>query len=131
MSETMFEKGLAARKEMVGIAAVERAFATANDFTRPMQELVTEQCWGAIWTRPGLDRRSRSLLNLGMLAAANRPDELAGHIRVGIGNGLTRQEVQERFLQAAIYLGMPAGLNCFRIAKAVFDEMDANAEGVR
>jgi len=124
MTSKMFDKGLAARREMVGAAAVEKSFADADDFTLPMQELVTEQCWGAIWTRPGLDRRSRSLLNLGMLAAANRPDELAGHIRVGIKNGLTREEIQECFLQVAIYLGMPAGLGCFRVAKAVFDTLD-------
>ena len=121
MSE-LFEKGLAIRRELVGADAVERAFATADDFSRPMQELVTEVCWGAIWTRPGLDRRSRSILNLGMLAAANRPDELAGHIRVGLRNGLTKEEIRECFLQVAIYLGMPAGLNCFKIAKAVFAE---------
>lgn len=121
MSE-LFEKGLAARREMVGAEMVDRAFATADDFSRPMQELVTEFCWGAIWTRPGLDRRSRSILNLGMLAAANRPDELAGHIRVGLKNGLTKQEIQECFLQVAAYLGMPAGLNCFKVARAVFAE---------
>jgi 4-carboxymuconolactone decarboxylase len=124
VTSEMFEKGLALRKELVGEAAVAKSFADPDDFGRPMQELVTEQCWGAIWTRPGLDRRSRSLLNLGMLAAANRPDELAGHIRVGLKNGLTRTEIQECFLQVAIYLGMPAGLGCFRIAKAVFDELD-------
>jgi 4-carboxymuconolactone decarboxylase len=89
-----------------------------------MQDLVTEQCWGGIWTRPGLDRRSRSILNIGMLAAANRPDELAGHIRVGLTNGLTRDEIQECLLQVAIYLGMPAGLGAFRIAKGVFDKLD-------
>lgn len=124
MSSEMFRDGLALRRELVGEEAVDKAFADPDDFARPMQELVTEQCWGAIWTRPGLDRRSRSLLNLGMLAAANRPDELAGHIRVGLKNGLTRQEIQECFLQVAVYLGMPAGLGCFRVAKAVFAEMD-------
>lgn len=124
MTSETFEKGLALRKELVGAEAVEKAFADPTDFAFPMQELVTEQCWGAIWGRPGLDRRSRSLLNLGMLAAANRPDELAGHIRVGIKNGLTRTEIQECFLQVAVYLGMPAGLGCFRVAKAVFAEMD-------
>jgi 4-carboxymuconolactone decarboxylase len=121
MSE-LFEIGLAARREMVGAEAADRALATADDFSRPMQEFVTEFCWGAIWTRPALDRRSRSILNLGMLAAANRPDELAGHIRVGLKNGLTKEEIQECFLQVAIYLGMPAGLNCFKIAKAVLAE---------
>ena len=84
---------------------------------------MTEFCWGAIWTRPGLDRRSRSLLNLGMLAAAaNRPDELAGHIRVGIKNGLTKDEVQRMLPAGRVYLGMPAGLNGFRVANEVFAE---------
>ena len=123
MTSELFEKGLALRRELVGADAVDQSFRDADDFTRPMQELVTEQCWGAIWTRPGLDRRSRSLLNLGMLAAANRPDELAGHIRVGVANGLTKGEIQECFLQVAVYLGMPAGLGCFKVAKKVFDEM--------
>lgn len=118
----LFDKGLAARREMVGAEAVDRAFANADDFNRPMQDMVTELCWGGIWTRPGLDRRSRSLLNIGMLAAANRPDELAGHIRVGLRNGLTKDEIRECFLQIAIYLGMPAGLNGFKIASTVLAE---------
>lgn len=124
MADDLFEKGLAVRRELVGEEAVEKTFAAADDFTMPMQELVTAQCWGTIWTREGLDRRSRSLLNIGMLAAANRPDELAGHIRVGLRNGLTKTEIQECFLQVAVYLGMPAGLGGFRVAKAVFDEIE-------
>jgi 4-carboxymuconolactone decarboxylase len=122
MASETFEKGLALRRELVGDAFVEKAFATADDFTRPMQEMVTEHAWGAVWSRPDLDRRSRSILNLGMLAAANRPDELAGHIRIGLKNGLTKAEIRECFLQVAVYLGMPAGLGCFKVAKAVFDE---------
>ena len=113
------------RREIAGADLVDKAFATADDFSRPMQELVTEACWGRIWTRPGLDRRSRSILNIGMLAAANRPDELAGHIKAGITNGLTKQEIQEMLLQVAVYLGMPAGLGAFRVARAVFDEKPA------
>jgi 4-carboxymuconolactone decarboxylase len=119
----LFEKGLQVRREVVGADLVEKSLANADDFTMPMQQLVTEYCWGGIWTRPGLDRRSRSILNLGMLAAANRPEELAGHIKGAITNGVTKQEVQECFLQVAIYLGMPAGLGCFKVAKKVFDEM--------
>ena len=124
MTNENFKIGLEIRKELAGAEFVDRAFADPEDFARPMQELVTEQCWGAIWSRPGLDRRSRSILNIGMLAAANRPDELAGHIRIGLKNGLTRTEIQECLLQVAVYLGMPAGLNSFKIAKAVFAEMD-------
>jgi len=123
MPTEMFERGLAIRRELVGEAAVDKAFADASDFSRPMQEFVTEYCWGAVWSREALDRRSRSLLNIGMLAAANRPDELAGHIRVGIKNGLTKEELRECFLQVSIYLGMPAGLNGFRIAAQVLKEL--------
>ena len=122
-NKELFEKGLQVRREVVGADLVEKSLASADDFTMPMQELVTEFCWGGIWTRPGLDRRSRSILNLGILAAANRPDELAGHIKGAVANGVTKQEIQECFLQVAIYLGMPAGLGCFRVAKKVFDEM--------
>jgi 4-carboxymuconolactone decarboxylase len=122
-NKELFEKGLQVRREVVGTDLVEKSLASADEFTMPMQELVTEFCWGGIWTRPGLDRRSRSILNLGILAAANRPDELAGHIKGAVANGVTKQEIQECFLQVAIYLGMPAGLGCFRVAKKVFDEM--------
>ncbi len=122
-NKELFDKGLQVRREVVGTDLVEKSLASADDFTMPMQELVTEFCWGGIWTRPGLDRRSRSILNLGILAAANRPDELAGHIKGAVANGVTKQEIQECFLQVAIYLGMPAGLGCFRVAKKVFDDM--------
>lgn len=124
MANDTFEKGLAIRRELVGDAAVDKALSNPADFDFPMQEMVTTQCWGAIWARPGLDRRSRSILNIGMLAAANRPDELAGHIRIGIKNGLTRTEIQECLLQVATYLGMPAGLGAFRVAKTVFAELN-------
>ncbi|MFO1144415.1 MAG: carboxymuconolactone decarboxylase family protein [Amaricoccus sp.] len=125
MNRELYEKGLAVRREVVGAEFVERSLAAADDFTMPMQEFVTEYCWGAIWTRPGLDRRSRSILNIGMLAAANRPNELAGHIRGGLANGLTKTEIQECLLQVAIYLGMPAGLGAFAVARQIFDEIEA------
>ncbi|PMS30101.1 4-carboxymuconolactone decarboxylase [Trinickia symbiotica] len=124
MEKQLFEKGLAVRRELLGDAAVEQVFQSAGEFGRPMQELVTSFCWGAIWTRPELDRRSRSILNLGMLAAANRSDELAGHVRIALRNGLTRSEIRECFLQAAVYLGMPVGLGCFKIAAQVFAQLD-------
>jgi 4-carboxymuconolactone decarboxylase len=123
MASEMFEKGLAVRSELVGKQYVDQAFKAADEFSLPMQELVTEYCWGAIWGRSDLDRRSRSILNLGMLAALNRPEELAGHIKVGITNGLTKAEVRECFLQVACYVGMPAGLSCFKVAGKVFEEM--------
>ncbi|MHA6688095.1 carboxymuconolactone decarboxylase family protein [Mesorhizobium sp. A556] len=123
MTTELYEKGLAVRREVNGDEIIDRIFETADDFSMPMQQFVTEYCWGAVWTRPGLDRRSRSILNIGMLAAANRPDELAGHIRGGIRNGLTKDEIRECLLQISIYLGMPSGLSSFRIARKVFDEM--------
>jgi 4-carboxymuconolactone decarboxylase len=123
MKSELFETGLAVRRAVIGEQAVEQALLDADEFSLPMQELVTEHCWGAIWGRPGLDRRSRSILNLGMLAALNRPEELAGHIRGAINNGLTKDEIRECFLQVAAYVGMPAGLGCFKIARKVFGEM--------
>jgi len=119
-----FEKGLALRREMNGPDLIDEMFRTADDFNLPMQELVTEHAWGAIWTRVDLDRRSRSILNLGMLAVLNRQDELAGHIRVALKNGLTKIEIRECFMQVAVYAGMPAGLSAFRVARQVFKEMD-------
>jgi 4-carboxymuconolactone decarboxylase len=118
-----FDKGLALRKELNGAELVDEMFRTADDFNLPMQEMVTEHAWGAIWTRPGLDRRSRSMLNLGMLAALNRQEELAGHIKVALKNGVTKIEIRECFLQVAVYAGMPAGMTAFRIARQVFNDL--------
>jgi len=123
MNKELYEKGLAVRREVNGEAVVEQVLKSADEFSMPMQELVTEFCWGTVWTRPGLDRRSRSILNLGMLAALNRPEELAGHIRGALNNGVTKDEIRECFLQVAVYVGMPAGLGSFRVARKVFDEM--------
>lgn len=122
INKDLFETGLKIRKEVAGNQLVENALKNATEFSMPMQEFVTEFCWGAVWGRPGLDRRSRSILNLGMLSALNRPEELAGHIRGALQNGVTKSEIQEIFLQASIYLGMPTGLNCFKIANQVFSE---------
>ena len=118
-----YESGLAIRKEVLGAGYVEAALARATDFSRPMQELVTEACWGGIWTRPGLDRRTRSLINLAMLTSLNRPHELKAHLRGALTNGATEEEIRETLLQAAIYCGMPAGVDAFRTADALFDEM--------
>jgi 4-carboxymuconolactone decarboxylase len=124
-NEALFEKGLAMRREVLGADHVDRSLAAASEFSRPMQELVTEYCWGAVWTRPGLDRRSRSILNLGMLTALNRMHELAVHIRGALTNGVSRDEIREVLLQAAIYVGAPAALDAFRVAERVFAELDA------
>ncbi len=118
-----FAKGLATRREVMGNDYVDAALGKASDFTWPMQELVTEYCWDNIWNRPGLDRRARSILNLGMISVLNRPHELKGHVRGAINNGLTKEEIQEIFLQVAIYVGVPAGIDSFRNAQEVFTEM--------
>lgn len=126
--EATYEAGLAVRREVLGSEYVDRSLANATDFTRAMQELVTEYCWGAIWTRDGLARRERSLINLAMMTALNRPFELALHVRGALNNGITRQEIQEVFLQCAIYSGVPAALESFKVAESVFAEVDAGAE---
>ena len=122
MNKELFEKGLEVRREVVGQEVADAELKNADDFSMPMQELVTAYCWGEIWSRPGLDRRSRSILNLGMLAALNRPEALAGHIRGALNNGVTKSEIQECFLQVAVYAGMPAGLAAFKVARQVFAE---------
>jgi 4-carboxymuconolactone decarboxylase len=124
MNKDAFEKGLKTRREVLGADYVDSSIQNADDFNRPMQELVTEYCWNEIWNRPGLDRRSRSMLNLAMITALNRPHELKLHVRGAINNGLSKNEIQEIFLQAAIYCGVPAAIDSFRVAKEVFKEMD-------
>ena len=124
MNRELFDKGLVVRRAVIGDAHVDASLQNADEFSRPMQELVTEFCWGEVWTRPGLDRRSRSILNLGMIAALNRPEELALHVRGAIRNGVTKDEIRECFLQVAVYCGMPAGLGCFKVARQVFTEME-------
>ena len=125
---TLFDKGLAVRKDVLGAEYVEASIKNADDFNRPLQELVTEYCWGAIWTREGLPRKTRSMLNLAMLATLNRPPELELHIRGAMRNGVTKDEIREVLLQVAIYAGVPAGVDSFRIARKVFAEDEANAK---
>ncbi|HVZ43593.1 MAG TPA: carboxymuconolactone decarboxylase family protein [Ramlibacter sp.] len=123
MNKELFEKGLAVRRAVVGETHVERSLKNADEFSMAMQELVTEFCWGEVWTRPGLARRDRSILNLGMIAAQGKPEELALHVRGAINNGLTKDEIKECFLQVAVYCGMPAGLGAFKVAREVFKDM--------
>lgn len=123
MNKELFEQGLRVRRAVVGDAYVDASLKSADDFSMPMQELVTQYCWGDVWSREGLDRKQRSLLNLGMIAALNRPEELATHVRGAINNGLTKDEIREAFLQVSVYCGMPAGLSSFKIARQVFKEM--------
>jgi 4-carboxymuconolactone decarboxylase len=126
MTNETYERGLALRKEVLGEAYVARSFANADDFSRPMQELSTEYCWGNIWSREGLSRRDRSLLNIGMISALNRPHELKLHVKAALTNGLSRDEIREALLQVAIYCGVPAGLDSTRIAREAFAEIDAD-----
>jgi len=123
MNKELYEQGLKVRRAVVGDAYVDASLKNADDFSTPMQELVTQYCWGDVWSRPGLDRKSRSLLNLGMIAALNRSEELATHVRGAINNGMTKEEICEAFLQVAVYCGMPAGLTSFKVARQVFKEM--------
>lgn len=122
MNRELFDKGLATRKEVLGATYVEDSLSQASEFSMPMQELVTQYCWGDIWNRPGLERKARSLLNLAFLTALNRPHELKLHVRGAINNSVTKEEICEVLMQAAIYCGVPAALDGFRIAQEVFNE---------
>jgi 4-carboxymuconolactone decarboxylase len=117
-----YEAGLQVRREVLGEAHVDRSLAQVSDFSRPIQELVTEYCWGVVWTRDGLERKTRSLLNIVMLTALNRSHELAVHVRGAITNGATIAEIQEALLQTAVYVGVPAALESFRVAEGVLRE---------
>jgi 4-carboxymuconolactone decarboxylase len=123
----LFDKGLAMRRAVLGAEYVDRSIKNVDAFTQPFQKLVTEWCWGEIWNRPGLDRRTRSLLNLAMLTALNRPNEVRLHVRGAINNGVTPAEIQEVLLQATVYCGVPAALESFRIAAEVLKEMNVKA----
>jgi 4-carboxymuconolactone decarboxylase len=112
------------RKNVLGAEYVENSFRTADDFNRPFQEFLTEYCWGAIWTRPGLTPKMRSMLLLAMMPALNRSHELKLHIRGALNNGVTRDEMREIFMQVAAYCGAPAGVDAFRVAREVFAEID-------
>jgi 4-carboxymuconolactone decarboxylase len=122
-NQDAFDRGLALRRELNGADLIDQIFREADDFTLPMQAMVTEHAWGTVWARPELDRRSRSILNIGMLAVMNRPEELAGHLRVALRNGVTQVEIRECLLQVAVYAGMPAGMGAFRVARQVFREL--------
>lgn len=126
--KTRLEEGLEIRRAVLGAEHVDRSLARATAFARPMQELATEYCWGEVWGRPGLDRRTRSLLNIGMLAALNRRHELEVHLRGALTNGATPTEIREVLLQVAVYCGAPAGLEAFRAAEDVLAEAGHDLE---
>ena len=118
-----FDAGLKTRSEVLGDAYVDAAVQKATDYTWPMQQLVTEYCWNEVWNRPGLDRKQRSTLNLGMIAALGRIHEFKIHVRGAIANGLTKEEIREIIMQITIYCGVPAGVDCQRVALEAFAEM--------
>ncbi len=124
MNKELFDRGLETRRAVLGAEYVDASIRNADEFNMPMQELVTQYCWGDVWNRAGLDRRTRSFLNLAMLTALNRPHELKLHVRGAINNGLTKDEIREVFLQSAIYCGVPAAIDSFRVAREVFKEMN-------
>jgi 4-carboxymuconolactone decarboxylase len=127
MDQKTFERGRAIRSSVLGKEYVDNAFQTADDFNRPLQELVTEYCWGAIWGREELPKKTRSMLNLAMISALNRPHELKAHIKGALVNGVSMVEIREVLLQVAIYCGVPAAVDSFRIAREVFAEQKEKA----
>lgn len=124
MSKETFDRGLEIRKSVIGAEFVDNAFKNADDFSMPLQELLTEYCWGYVWGRDGLPLKSRSMINLAMLSVMNRPHELKTHIKGALKNGMTREEIREVFMQIAIYAGVPVAVDSFRIAREVFNEID-------
>jgi 4-carboxymuconolactone decarboxylase len=118
-----FDLGLGIRRDIFGAELADKTWAAADDFNRPFEELVNQYCFGEIWARPGLDRKTRSIITLSMLTGLNRPNQIRAHVKGAIANGLSKKEIQELFLQAAIYCGVPAAVDSFRIAKEVFQEM--------
>jgi 4-carboxymuconolactone decarboxylase len=125
MDKKMFDKGMSIRRSVLGDAYVDRAVANMNDFNKPLQELVTQYCWGEVWGREGLSKRDRSLLNLGMISILNRGHELKAHVRGALNNGLSRDEIREVLLQVAIYGGVPCAVDSFRLANEAFTDIDA------
>jgi len=121
MSEK-FDAGLKLRKEVLGDAYVDRSINNANEFNKPLQQLVTEYCWGDVWQREGLDKKERSMINLAMISALNRPHELALHVRGALNNGLTPIQIREVLMQVAIYCGVPAAIDSFRVAMQIMEE---------
>jgi 4-carboxymuconolactone decarboxylase len=119
-----YQRGLEVRSAVLGEDYVKKALAEADEFSKPLQDLVTEYCWGAVWGRDELSRKTRSMLNLAMISVLNRPNELRTHIKAAVTNGVSREEIREVFLQVAIYAGVPAAVDSFRIAREAFAELD-------
>ena len=128
MASELFEKGLQIRREVLGAEHVEASMSQADDFSRPLQELVTEYCWGNVWSRPGLDRKTRSLINVAMLTALNRPHEVKLHLKGALNNGCSKNDIMEVLLQTAIYCGVPAAMDSLRVAKEFFQEVESKQD---
>lgn len=126
LNNEKFKKGLEIRKSVLGAEYVNNSIDNATDFNMPLQQLVTEYCWGDVWARPGLDKKTRSMLNLAMLTALNRPHELKLHLKGALTNGVTKEEISEILLQTAIYCGVPAAVDSFKTANQVFAEVEEN-----
>ena len=127
MDKKMHDKGLEVRKAVLGEAYVNNALKNVDDFNRPFQEMLNEYCWGAVWGREELPRKTRSMLNIAMIAILNRQHEFRGHLKGALTNGVSRDEIREILMQVAIYGGMPAAVDSFRIAREVFAEIDGKA----
>lgn len=128
-SSPLFQKGLKVRREVLGEEYVNKSLNSADDFTADFQKFVTEWCWGELWNRPGLDRKTRSIINISMLTALNRPNEIRLHVRGAINNGVSPEEIKEIILQAAVYCGVPAALDTLKIASEVLHEHPAKTNG--
>ncbi|MGA8833849.1 MAG: carboxymuconolactone decarboxylase family protein [Desulfomonilaceae bacterium] len=123
MERDVFEKGLEVRKAVLGEDYVNKTLSNPDEFGIPLQKLVTEYCWGRVWTRPGLSRKTRSLINIAMLTALNRPHEVKLHVRGAVNNGCSKDEILEVLLQACIYCGVPAAMDSLRVAKETLAEI--------
>ncbi len=127
MDEATYEKGMAIRRKVLGDAYVDRAMAGVDEFTEDFQRIVTTYCWGEVWGREGLDRKTRSIINIAMIASLGRNHELAAHVRGAINNGLTKDEIKEVLLQVGIYCGVPAMVDSFRVARQVLDDIERDS----
>jgi 4-carboxymuconolactone decarboxylase len=123
--EELFDRGLEVRRKVLGAEYVDSSLKQANDFMQAFQNITTEWCWGYAWTRPGLDRKTRSLINLAMLTALNRAPEIKLHVRGALNNGVTVDEIKEVLIHATVYCGIPAGLDAFKAANEVLKELGA------
>jgi 4-carboxymuconolactone decarboxylase len=124
MDKATYDRGMSIRRKVLGDAYVDAALRNVDDFNRPLQDFVTEYCWGGIWGREGLSHKTRSMLNLAMISILNRPHELRAHLRGALTNGVTKAEIAEIFLQVGCYAGVPAAVDSFRVAREFFKEMD-------